>query len=357
METSNFLTYENTSHRTSQSTYHNGLLLGKDFEWAVKLNRYSLIVIGLWPKSEQTTWEKRMRNVHVLLVFLMMLFVVAIPAIHSMIRIHLDILLLTDNLQFTLPVITCVLKFAIFWWKRKAVAAIINMIAHDWLKAKTRQEETTMIARAQIARIIIICAYSLMGMTWVVVVVLPIFGYSVRYLSNITDLERQLPLRTYYIYDTNKSPQYELTFIIQSITLLINTMCYTGVDNFLSLSVFHVSGQLDILRNRLMYIHNVANYNNVLKNCVIEHIRLLRAIHHIQDVFNIILMVLFLYFGILFGFYGFLIINMLESQERITILQIIYILTVFTNTFGHMCIYCAVGELLTTQQVISSICN
>ncbi|XP_011869091.1 PREDICTED: uncharacterized protein LOC105562680, partial [Vollenhovia emeryi] len=279
------------------------------FEWAVKLNRYSLIVIGLWPNSEQTTWEKRMRNVHVLLVFLMMLFVVAIPAIHSMIRIHLDIILLTDNLQFTLPALTCVLKFAIFWWKRKAVATIINMIAHDWLKAKTRQKKTTMIARAQIARIIIICAYSFMGMTWVVVVVLPIFGYSVRYLSNITDLERPLPLQTYYIYDTTKSPQYELTFTIQSITIFLNTMCYTGVDNFLSLSVFHISGQLDILRNRLMHLHNVANYNDVLKNCVTEHIRLFRAIHHIEDIFNIILMVLFLYFGILFGFYGFLIIN------------------------------------------------
>ncbi|XP_011859235.1 PREDICTED: uncharacterized protein LOC105556744 [Vollenhovia emeryi] len=312
METSKFLTYKSTSHRISQSNHHNVLVLEKDFEWAVKLNRYSLVIIGLWPKSEQTTWEKH-------------------------------------NLQLTLPVITCVLRFAIFWWKRKPVTAIINLIAYDWLKVKTQQEKTTMIARAQIPRIIITFAYSLMGVGWFVIVVLPIFGHSVRYLSNITDLGRPLPLQTYYIYDTTKSPQYELTFTIQSFTLFLNTMCYTGVDNFLSLSVFHVCGQLDILRNRLMYIHNVTNYNNVLKNCVKEHIRLLRAIHHIQDIFNIILMVLFLYFGILFAFYGFWIINMLENKQHFTIFHIIYIVSIFTNTFGHMCIYCAVGEVLTTQ--------
>ncbi|XP_011861193.1 PREDICTED: uncharacterized protein LOC105558217 [Vollenhovia emeryi] len=345
METSKSLTYQNTPH----NKYHNASLLGKDFEWAVRLNRYSLEFIGLWPKSEETTSEKRMYNLRALFVFIVMLFAAEIPAIHSLIRIRSDILLLSDNLQYTLPAATCILKFPIFWWKKKAVAAIVNMIADDWLKAKTFQEETTMIARAQIARTIIKCGYSVMGVNWCVLVVFPIFGHSVRYLSNITDLERPLPLQTYYVYDTTKSPQYEVTYALQSIALIFNVMCYSGIDNFLSLSVFHISGQLDILRNRLMHLHNVANYNDVLKSCVTEHIRLFRAIDHVEDVCNILLMILFLYFGILFGFYGFWIINMLESKQHFTIFLIIYLVSAITSLFGHMCIYCAVGEMLTTQ--------
>ncbi|XP_011861195.1 PREDICTED: uncharacterized protein LOC105558218 isoform X2 [Vollenhovia emeryi] len=345
METLKFLTYHNTSH----NKHHNASLLGKDFEWAVKLNRYSLKLIGLWPKPEQTTWEKRMCNLRALFVFIVMLFVVEIPAIHSLIRIRSDILLLTDNLQYTLPATTCVLRFPIFWWKKKAVTAIVNMMADDWLKAKTFQEETAMVARAQIARTIIKIGYGLMGMSAIVVIILPVFGYSMRYRTNITDLERPFPIQTYYIYDTTKSPQYELTYTIQSIALVLTVMCYSGVDNFLSLSVFHISGQLDILRNRLMHLHNVTNYNDVLKNCVTEHIRLFRAIDHVEDIFNIILMILFLYFGILFASYGFWVINMLESDQHFTIFHIIYIVSIFTNTFGHMCIYCAVGEVLTSQ--------
>jgi len=90
-----------------------------DFEWAVKLNRFSLELIGLWPRFEQTTWEKRMCNLRALLIFLLIIFILMIPAIHSLIRVHFDILLVTDNLMSTLPITTCVLRIVIFWWKRK----------------------------------------------------------------------------------------------------------------------------------------------------------------------------------------------------------------------------------------------
>ena len=111
--------------------------------------------------------------------------------------------------------------------------------------------------------------------------ILPMFGYSVRHLSNITaDLDRPLPIQTYYIYDTTRRPQYELTYAAQCIVLFFCTLCYTGIDNFLSLSIFHISGQLDILRNRLLHLHIVANFNNVLKSYIMEHIRLLRYVQN-----------------------------------------------------------------------------
>jgi len=134
-----------------------------------------------------------------------------------------------------------------------------------------------MVAKAQIARIIITFGYGMMGAAIIVMLVLPLFGYSVRNLSNITeDLEKPLSLQTYYIYNTRRSPQYELTYAAQCIVLFFCTICYTCIDNFLSLSVFHISGQLDILTNRLLHLHIVANLNNALKNCIMDHIRLLR---------------------------------------------------------------------------------
>nr|XP_012220515.1 PREDICTED: uncharacterized protein LOC105671157 [Linepithema humile] len=78
---------------------------------------------------------------------------------HSLIKISGDIILIIDNLQFTLPIISTMLKIAIFWWKKE-----------------------------------------------------------VRYITNITDPGRLLPLQTHYIYDTTKSPHYELTFISQKVS-------------------------------------------------------------------------------------------------------------------------------------------
>ncbi|XP_011704620.1 PREDICTED: odorant receptor 43a-like [Wasmannia auropunctata] len=60
-------------------------------------------------------------------------------------------------------------------------------------------------------------------------------------------------------------------------------------------------------------------------------------------------MILFLYFCALFAFYGFWIMNMLESGQHLTIFHLAYIVSIMLNAFGHMCMYCAVGEILTAQ--------
>ncbi|KYN09027.1 hypothetical protein ALC57_18994 [Trachymyrmex cornetzi] len=280
------------------------------FEWAVKLNRFALNLIGLWPKTAQNFRQKLMCNFRVLVVFLSVTLGLLIPSIHSLTRIFGDIVLMLDNLQFTLPAISCLIRIVIFWWKQEAVIPIINMIMKDWIKIKNDQERKLMLRRAQTARIIIICSYCIMGLQWSFISVLPIFGVTMRLTPNITDPGRiPMPLQSHYIYDITKRPQYELTFISQAVYVGIGMMAYTGVDNFLSLVVFHICGQLDILENRMQHLDKYKNYPKILKRCIEKHIRLLRAIDIIEDTYNGILLSLFIYFAILFAFYGFRIIS------------------------------------------------
>lgn len=154
----------------------------------------------------------------------------------------------------------------------------MNMIAKDWTKSKSNQERSLMIRRAQSARIIIICCYCIMGLGCFFVAILPAFGISMRLTPNITDPGNPMPLQTYYVYDITRRPQYELTFVSQVIYVAIAMMAYTGIDNFLSLMVFHICGQLDILKNRLTRLDKYINYHEVLKCCITKHIRLLRFV-------------------------------------------------------------------------------
>ncbi|XP_020295863.1 uncharacterized protein LOC109860878 [Pseudomyrmex gracilis] len=241
MEGSNNFTYQ------SASCCKDKIANNADYEWAVKLNRYSLNLIGLWPTSRQTQRDNLICN------------------------------LLIDNMQITLPIIWAVLKLVIFWWKKPDVKLLIDIIAYDWMKTKTSHERMIMISRAQTARIILICGYSMFAMGLLAVNVLPIFGYSVRYVTNITDPGRLLPLQT---------------------------IPYSSIDNFLSLSIFHISGQLDILENQLANLNNNTNYVVILKNCITDHVRLLRAITIIEDIFNVILFMVFIYFGMIFVIQG-----------------------------------------------------
>ncbi|XP_011704945.1 PREDICTED: odorant receptor 13a-like, partial [Wasmannia auropunctata] len=206
-----------------------------------------------------------------------------------------------------------------------------------------------MIRRAQTARIIIICSYSAMAVAWFFISALPVFGISIRLTPNITDPGRPMVVQTHYIYDITKSPQYELTFISQIICIPIAMMAYTGIDNFLSLLVFHICGQLDILENRLAHLDKYKNYDEVLKCCIAKHIRLLRAINVIEDSFNLIFLSLFIYFTILFAFYGFQIISLFDEENDMSFTHLMFFVTVVFNIFVNMCLYCVLGEILMTQ--------
>lgn len=136
-----------------------------------------------------------------------------------------------------------------------------------------------MIRRAQSARIIIICAYCIMAVACVFIIMMPAWGISMRLTPNITDPGRPMPLQTHYIYDVTRRPQYELTFISQAIYIVLAIMSYTGIDNFLGLLIFHICGQLDILKSHLMCLDKYTiNSHDVLKGCIIKHIRLLRFV-------------------------------------------------------------------------------
>jgi len=59
-----------------------------------------------------------MANIRVFLLIIMIAFVCLIPGIHSLIRVWGDLILMTDNLQFTLPTAATVLKIVIMWSKK-----------------------------------------------------------------------------------------------------------------------------------------------------------------------------------------------------------------------------------------------
>lgn len=150
------------------------------------------------------------------------------------------------------------------------------MIAKDWLKLKSDEERRVMIKCARIPRMIILCGFVVMFMSFILLFILPCFGITMRYITNVTDPGKPLPLQTYYFYDTDVSPYFELTFIAQGVTLIINAMGYTAIDSFFGLLVFHVCGQLENLKIRLTSPDDNSNFDHVLKDIITDHIRLIR---------------------------------------------------------------------------------
>ncbi|GAB1864532.1 Odorant receptor [Camponotus japonicus] len=310
-----------------------------------------LELIGLWPRSDETTNNKTKiaSDLRIAIIFVIVTFVSGIPLICSLIRVWGDMILMIDNIQVTLPLLVVSLKLIVMRWKRTALLAIVNMMAEDWTELKTVKERDVMIGRAQIARTIVVSGYVLMVLAFVVVVVLPYFGLLLtRRLTNLTDPGKLLPLQTYYFYDTDPSPQFELTYIIQAITIFLAAVTYTSVDAFLGLTILHFCGQLENFRGRIAILTSCQNFIYILSNNVVKHLRLIRFANMIEDTFTLMMLGLVIYFAILFCLHGFLLLTVV-AEETFSFPRLCFPLMGITILLTHTFLYCGAGEIVTMQ--------
>lgn len=88
--------------------------------WAIKLNRLSLNLIGLWPKTgDGVTMKGFGPDIRVGLTFFIIAIVSGIPLIHALKRVWGDVVLVVDNLRLTLPITVVLLKLVILRWKQR----------------------------------------------------------------------------------------------------------------------------------------------------------------------------------------------------------------------------------------------
>lgn len=159
----------------------------------------------------------------------------------------------------------------------QVLLSIVNMMAEDWKALKLNTERDVMIKRARSARLLIIFGYVLMILGFIMLIIFPCFDIPIRHITNLTDRKKPLPLQTYYFYDTDKSPQFELTLLIQAITVSLAAVIYTSVDAFFGLVIFHICGQLENFRHRLSNLVLCKNFNQALNNSIMYHLRLIRC--------------------------------------------------------------------------------
>lgn len=149
-------------------------------------------------------------------------------------------------------------------------------MAEDWIAFKLDAERDVMITQARMARLIMTIGYVLVITASLILTIPPYLGIQQSGIVNFTNWDKPLPLQTYYFYDTNKSPQYELTFVMQCITAVIGGIIYMCVDIFLILLILHIYGQLEIFRRRLFKLESCKNFNKALNNIIETHLRLIR---------------------------------------------------------------------------------
>ena len=130
-------------------------------------------------------------------------------------------------------------------------------MANDWNTVTNNADREKMVNIARITKKITIRSILLANI--VIVAFLP------ARLSSMIYNDKELFYRGYYPYNTTISPNFELTLIGQLMAALYAAITYTTVDTFVVLLIFHVCGQLSILRDDLRKIHSYDNKNVEMK--------------------------------------------------------------------------------------------
>ncbi|XP_018376857.1 PREDICTED: uncharacterized protein LOC108770062 [Trachymyrmex cornetzi] len=246
----------------------------RDFMWAIHLQRLGFEMVGLWPNkcTKKCLWPK----IWVGIILILLIFVLNVPMIRAVIRVWGNMVLVIDSLHTTLPLVVISVKYIIILRKQTIVLSIINMMAEDWMAFKLDEERDVMIKRARTARLIMTIGYVVMIIGILTIIIPPYFGFVTMYVTNSTIRRKSLPLETYHFYDTDKSPQFELIFFIQSVTMSLAGIIYMFVDIFLVAIILHICGQLENFRRHLINLISYKNFNKVLINIVVTHLRLIR---------------------------------------------------------------------------------
>ncbi|XP_025161016.1 odorant receptor Or2 isoform X2 [Harpegnathos saltator] len=308
-----------------------------------------LRVVGLWPPDNCDTREAIKSKIRLLYNFMTMFFILTIPILISLIRVWGDMTLMIENMQFSIPFVNTTFKISVIWYKQADLLPLINMIERDWMKPKMKEERDVMLRHARIIRAIAMCG--MFGAVFAIIVIsgFPSLGLQLRQVTNLTDSGKPLPIPSYYLHDVSKSPQYELSFLAQVFAMIACGCFYTAIDHFLGLLVLHVCGQLENLYLRLSRMEKYSNINAALEYNVQDHVRIIRSVEIIDVTFNWMLLILVLYFGVLFCLQAFLIVKVINEKGQISLTQLIWYVAATVYVLMHMCIYCAVGEILVIQ--------
>lgn len=114
--------------------------MSTDLEWAIGLNRFMLKIIGLWPPNNRDKHEIVKPKIRHLYNFIMMLFVLMIPMLMSLIRVWGDMILMVDNLVYSLPMSITVFKVWILWHKQEGNRFLNKMLFYLHLSQTFRSK-------------------------------------------------------------------------------------------------------------------------------------------------------------------------------------------------------------------------
>ncbi|XP_011501707.1 PREDICTED: uncharacterized protein LOC105365290 [Ceratosolen solmsi marchali] len=291
--------------------------------WAVGLNRFGLKVMGVWPINEDNESKSFFTELRVPCMILIMFIFIILPQMFGLVMIINDIELVINNLMTNFTACLCCVKLFFIWYNKIELQPVVQSMIIDWERPKKKWEVEIMKQKAFWMRNFIIFDYISLAICYLGFATGPLIGFDMRLISNITDYEsHHLAIQSYYPYDYNRSPHFELTHITQIIGGFFMSMSMNIPDHYFGTLVFHTSAQFLILNSNITdfiqqndgILGNTNDIDKKLRIFIERHAYLMRTIAVLEKSFTFIIASQIFLMTVLVCCTGIIILNLLEYK-------------------------------------------
>ncbi|RLZ02283.1 Odorant receptor 58 [Cephus cinctus] len=246
-----------TVHSLSPTGNCKGLKEGQaSYSWCVRNLRTLMVFTGIWP-MEPPTLLLNVSYYYNATTFTLVICGMMAGAISVMDNYDLLVDNLSINLIFTEIFIKCIL-IKIY---SKPLSRVLSLMKFDWISLKGRgpihgdvlQSENIMLLHANIPRIFFIAYTALALVAWTATVVAAVSRKSSKMQI---DASNAFPMPSWYPFEMHSTPNYEMLLTFQVIIGCSIAVSSAAVDSLLVTAVFHVCGQLEILRKYFENLHS-----------------------------------------------------------------------------------------------------
>ncbi|NP_001310770.1 uncharacterized LOC107264838 [Cephus cinctus] len=323
-----------------------------DVEYAIKLNRWLLKPIGVWPLELSSSRTERIVTITTAVTCcLLMSFVLTIPCCIEMFSSQKDFKSRLEMLGPSSFCVMAVIKFFFFVIRGKEIRFCIDSVVTDWRNVDVPEERNIMLRKAKSARFLTtVCALFMYYGGIFYTTYLPLTTAKALSTENVTI--RILPYRCNFIlFDPYAPLFFDIIYFLQCLSAAFMFTLTSGVCSLAANFIIHACGQCQIIGLLLEnLVDGRGNTSTTLEKriavVIVRHLHLLRFVTRVEDVLNEVCLVEFLGCTLNICLLGYYFITGLETADTARFVTFALLFISFTfNIF----IFCYIGQLLTNH--------
>ncbi|XP_018393414.1 PREDICTED: odorant receptor 9a-like [Cyphomyrmex costatus] len=239
------------------------------------------------------------------------------------------------------------------WYHGETLRKLMISIMTDWMTSTNNRERNTMLNIARRGRILSVRCFVTMTGT----VTSYIFFNLLKFYRNVHQPQRNLVYRFAYPYNTQNTPNYEITFFTQLSGGMYAALINCTIDSFVSILVLHICAQLINLRTALNNLVDElakgsissSRFKKGLVAITMRHEDLIRNANTVDECYSAVLFVHMLATTFQLCFESFQVFTIITNHLDVSVFKISFVSFYVALVLTHLYFYCYSAEKLMTE--------